>query len=94
MSPICERKFREMLFKPASSQLVLVRGTVASLESSNTVRITEQHKQMEVVDPSNSMYRVGLREVGTHTKDSKQCHEKTPQTLIEPPCLYTAPPDK
>ncbi|GFX50537.1 hypothetical protein TNCV_614661 [Trichonephila clavipes] len=28
---------------------------------------------------------------GTRTKDPKQCHEKTPQTMIEAPCLCTIP---
>ncbi|GFT01716.1 hypothetical protein TNCV_4205311 [Trichonephila clavipes] len=79
-----------MLTQPASSQLGLVRGTVVLLENSITVRITEQHKRKEVI-PSSSTYRITLREVGTPTKDRKQCHEKAPQTMIEPPCPCTVP---
>ncbi|GFU68685.1 hypothetical protein TNCV_309001 [Trichonephila clavipes] len=38
-----------MLIQPASSQPVLMRGTVVLLENSITVRITEQHKGIEVI---------------------------------------------
>ncbi|GFX49082.1 hypothetical protein TNCV_786381 [Trichonephila clavipes] len=47
--PIYERKVRGMLMQPVSSQPGLVRGTVALQEKSVTVRITEQHKWMEVI---------------------------------------------
>ncbi|GFV60164.1 hypothetical protein TNCV_3886821 [Trichonephila clavipes] len=40
---------------------------------------------------SNYACRMGLREVGKRTKDPKQCHEKTPQTIIEPPSPCTVP---
>ncbi|GFV59167.1 hypothetical protein TNCV_2339081 [Trichonephila clavipes] len=38
-----------MLIEPANSQTGLVRGTILLPENSITVRITEQHKRMEVI---------------------------------------------
>ncbi|GFV10270.1 hypothetical protein TNCV_3439561 [Trichonephila clavipes] len=75
-----------MLIQPASSQLVLVRGTVVSLRISITVRIIEQPKWMEVI-AQHFFVPNSLREVGTLTKDPKQGHGKTPQTMHESPCL-------
>ncbi|GFX48571.1 hypothetical protein TNCV_584691 [Trichonephila clavipes] len=76
-----------MLIQPTSSQPGFVRGKFVLLD---TVWITEPHTWMEVIT-SNSTYRIALREVGTRTKDIKQCHEKIPQTIIEPPCPCTVP---
>ncbi|GFU55132.1 hypothetical protein TNCV_426371 [Trichonephila clavipes] len=71
-----------MLIQPASSQEGLVRGTVVFLENSITVLIIEQHKWMEVITQQRMMM------VGTCTKDPKQCHEKTPQTMINLVALH------
>ncbi|GFW35228.1 hypothetical protein TNCV_1695431 [Trichonephila clavipes] len=38
-----------MLIQPCSSQPELARGTVVLLENSITMRVTEQHKRMEVI---------------------------------------------
>ncbi|GFW92200.1 transposable element Tcb1 transposase [Trichonephila clavipes] len=47
--PIYDRKVRGTLIQPACNQPGLVRGTAVLLENSITVRITEQHKRVEVI---------------------------------------------
>ncbi|GFU28953.1 integrase catalytic domain-containing protein [Trichonephila clavipes] len=47
--PIFDRKVRRMLIQPSSSQPGLVRGTVVLLQNYITVRVSEQHKRMEVI---------------------------------------------
>ncbi|GFU05475.1 hypothetical protein TNCV_3291171 [Trichonephila clavipes] len=84
-----ERKVRGILHQPASSQPGLVRGTVVLLENSITAHITGEHKWMEVITQQLSV--PNCMEFGTRTEDHKQCHEKTPQTMIEPPSSCTVP---
>ncbi|GFX65989.1 hypothetical protein TNCV_14101 [Trichonephila clavipes] len=60
-----DRKVRGMLIQPASGQPGLVKGTVVLLENSITVRITEQHKRMEVI--TQQLYVPNYIEDGWYT---------------------------
>ncbi|GFW90053.1 hypothetical protein TNCV_3485051 [Trichonephila clavipes] len=77
-----------MLIQPANSRPGLLRGTLVLLENSITVRITEQHKWMEVI--TQQLYVPNCIEGGWYTHQRSQTvPPKTSQTMIEPPCPCT-----
>ncbi|GFT97131.1 hypothetical protein TNCV_3857971 [Trichonephila clavipes] len=59
-----------MSIQPVSSKPRLVRGTVVLLENSITVRITEQHKRMEVI--TQQLYVPNCIEAGRYMHQRSQ----------------------
>ncbi|GFW90182.1 hypothetical protein TNCV_1790031 [Trichonephila clavipes] len=73
-----------MFIQLASSQRGLVRGAVVLLVNSITVQIRGKLKRMEGISTQQLNVPNGI-------EDPKQGHEKTLQTMIEPPCPCAVP---
>ncbi|GFV40359.1 hypothetical protein TNCV_4092231 [Trichonephila clavipes] len=89
--PIYDRKGRGILIQPASSQTGLMRGTDVLLENSITVRITEQHKRIEVI--SQQLNVLNCIEGGwqTHVRSQKVPRKNTLEydSAVSCPCTVT-----